>query len=167
MWRWWTFVGDQSHWLLSVISRKGVLFSVTWGTLVSNMLFFSSFNRCYPIPRCPPRILSGIMDVLPSIGDISPPRIWDWLTSRNKFHAEIIILLLDPVWLFLVLGKRTQMHIIISPYAIIILTHTVKLLENQLIFIEITLYDNTNNSQVIIRAIYSVVISILIYVKNE
>lgn len=58
------------------------------------------------------------------------------------------------------------MHIIISPYAIIVLTRTVKLLENQLIFIEITLQDNTNNSQVIIRAIYFVKISILIHQRE-
>lgn len=42
MWRRWTFVGDRSHQLLSVISRKGVLFSVTQGTLVGIIRSFFS-----------------------------------------------------------------------------------------------------------------------------
>lgn len=150
MWRWWTFVGDRSHCLfLSVISRKGVLFSVTQGTLVGiiRSFFLLLFQRCYPIPCCPPRILSGIMDVLPSIGDILPSRIWDWQTSRNKFRAEIIILLLDPRLIVPCISKANastqQMYIIIIiiSSAINILTLTMRLSERINLFLRETLHE--------------------------
>lgn len=94
--------------------------------------FFPSFNDVIrllppsPPPRCPPsRGTSLGHNGCPSIGDISPRRISDWLTSRNKFHAGIIILLLDPVRLFPPRRQSerftTRKHII-SPCVIIVLT---------------------------------------------